>query len=69
MNTKPRSSDVWLNMGPINKDTFDKAVRIGQGLQRCNPFGSELHRKGFNIVREACIRFFGEDKLGEYDSF
>ena len=64
---KPRSSDVWLNGGPINRDTFEKAVAVGQGLQKRNPYGSELHRKGYEIVRQATVRYFGEDKLGEYE--
>ena len=65
---KPRSSDVWLNGGPINRDTFEKAVAVGQGLQKRNPYGSELHRKGYEIIRHATVRYFGEDKLGEYES-
>jgi len=67
--TIPRSSDVWLNGGPINRDTFDKAVRIGMEMQKRNPWGSVGHRKGFAIVREANIRFFGKDNLGDYESF
>ena len=66
---KPRSSDVWLNGGPINKDTFQKAVTIGQNMQKLNPYGSTMHRKGFEIVRQANIRFFGVDNLGEYEQF
>jgi hypothetical protein len=53
----------------ISKETFDRAIQTGQNLQKSNQYGSEQHRKGFEIVREACIRFFGEDKLGEYDTF
>ncbi len=65
-----RSSDEWISgKSPISKATFDKAVIIGQSLQKFHPFGSEEHRKGYDIVRQACIRFFGEDKLGEYGSF
>lgn len=64
---KPRSSDVVLNGGPINKDTFEKMVLVGQNLQKFNPFGSVTHRKGFEIVRQAYIRFFGTDNLGSYD--
>ncbi len=64
---KPRSSDVWLNMGPINKDTFDKSILVGQSLQEHFPYGSTQHRKGFEIVRQSTIRFFGEDKVGDYN--
>ncbi len=64
-----KSSDDWISGGSIRKRTFDKAVQVGQNLQRFNPYGSELHRKGFEIVRQACIRFFGQDKLGNYESF
>jgi hypothetical protein len=53
----------------ISKEAFDRAIQTGQNLQKSNQYGSEQHRKGFEIVREACIRFFGEDKLGEYDTF
>lgn len=64
-----RASDDWVKAGPIGKRTFDKAVECGQRLQKFNPYGSELHRKGFEIVRQACIRFFGKDKLGAYEQF
>ncbi len=67
--SKPRNSDVWLNGGPINKDAFEKAVLIGQNMQKHNPHGSDIHRKGFEIVRQANIRFFGVDNLGEYENF
>lgn len=65
----PRASDEWLTSHKISRSTFDKAATIGQNLQKFNPFGSEQHRKGFNIVRQACIRYFGQDKLGEYGSW
>ena len=64
-----KSSDQWVLGGPIDKDAFDKAVQIGQDMQKRNPFGSELHKKGYGIVRDANIRFFGKDNLGEYGSF
>ena len=70
MNETPiRSSDEWLTQDKISKPTFDKAVIVGQNLQKFNPYGSDEHRKGFEIVRQACIRFFGADKLGSYESF
>lgn len=69
MKTNIRSSDEWVIGGPISKPTFDKAVVVSQNLQKFNPYGSEQHRKGFEIVRKACIRFFGEDKLGVYEAF
>jgi len=69
MKTTIRSSDEWIEGGPISKPTFDKAVIVGQNLQKFNPYGSDQHRKGFGIVRQACIRFFGQDKLGAYEAF
>jgi hypothetical protein len=48
----------------ISKETFDSAIQTGQNLQKSNQYGSEQHRKGFEMY-EACIRFFGEDKLGD----
>ena len=68
-NSIPRSSDVLLNNHIINEDTFNKMVLIGQNMQKKNPYGSKLHRKGFNIVREANMRFFGIDNLGNYENF
>ena len=53
----------------IDQATFDAQVLEGQELQKRNPFGSELHRKGYEIVRQACIQFFGQDKLGEYGTW
>ena len=67
--SKPRSADVLLASNIINKDTFNKMVLIGQNLQKRNPYGSAIHRKGFNIVRQANIRFFGVDNLGDYETF
>ena len=65
----PRSSDVLLGSSIINQDTFNKMVQIGQNMQKGNPYGSDIHRKGFNIVRDANIRYFGVDNLGDYENF
>jgi len=60
---------IQSKVNMIDQSTFDQLVLKGQELQKRNPFGSELHRKGYEIVRQAVIGFFGEDKLGEYGSW
>ena len=53
----------------LSKEDFDKEIATGQELQKRNPPGSELHRKGFEIVRKAVIDFTGQDKVGNYEDF